>query len=83
MSKVQSPKLKGALCNISIDVVDACKILPCLVDSNDIIIVQLKRKLQYRGHIYFEIFAVFRTKDTIYLSQMFVEKCQFFNQNYQ
>ena len=54
MSKVQSPKLKGTLCNIPIDVVDACKILPCLVDSNDIIIVKLKRKLQYRGHIYFE-----------------------------
>ena len=54
MSKVQSPKLKGTLRNIPIDVVDACKILPCLVDSNDIIIVKLKRKLQYRGHIYFE-----------------------------
>ena len=54
MPKGQSPKLKVALCNIPIDVVDVYNILPRQADSNGIIIVKLKRKLQYRGHVYFE-----------------------------
>ena len=52
--KGQSPKLKGALCNVPIDVVDICNTLPRPADSNGIVIVKLKRKLQYRGHVYFE-----------------------------
>ena len=52
--KGQSPKSKGALCNVPIDVIDACKILPRPADSNGIVIVKLKRKLQYRGHAYSE-----------------------------
>ena len=36
MSKGQFPKLKGALCNIPIDVVDDCNTLPRLADSNGI-----------------------------------------------
>ena len=54
MPKGNSPKLKGALCNIPIDVVDVCNTHPRPADSNGIIIVKLKRKLQYRGHVYFE-----------------------------
>ena len=54
MMKGQSPKLKGALCNVPIDVVDVCKTLPRPAGSNGIVIVKLKRKLQYRGHVYFE-----------------------------
>ena len=53
MPKGQSPKLKGPLCNIPIDVVDVCNALPRPADSDGIIIVKLKRKLQYRGHVYF------------------------------
>ena len=52
MPKGQSPKLKGALCNIPIDVVDVGNTLPRPADSNGIIIVKLKGKLQYRGHVY-------------------------------
>ena len=52
--KGQSPKLKGALCNVPIDVVDVCKTLSRSADSNGIVLVKLKRKLQYRGHVYFE-----------------------------
>ena len=54
MPKGQSPKLKGALCNIPIDVVDDCNTLQRPADSNGIIIVKLKWKLQYREHVYFE-----------------------------
>ena len=54
MLKGQTPKLKGALCNMPIDIVDVCNTLPGPADSNGIIKVKLKRKLQYRGHVYFE-----------------------------
>ena len=54
MLKGQTPKLKGALCNMPIDIVDVCNTLPGPADSNGIIKVKLKRKLQYKGHAYFE-----------------------------
>jgi len=54
MPKGQAPKLKGALCNIPIDINDVSNVLPRNPDSNGIILVKLKRKLEYRGHVYFE-----------------------------
>ena len=51
---ISCQRLKGALCNILVDVSDVCNTLPRPAGSNDIIIVKLKRKLQYRGHVYFE-----------------------------
>ena len=42
MPKGHSPKLKGALCNVPIDVVDVCKTLSRPADSNGIVIVKLK-----------------------------------------
>ena len=42
MPKGHSPKLKGALCNVPIDVVDVCKTLSRSADSNGIVIVKLK-----------------------------------------
>ena len=54
MPKGQSPKLKGVLCNIPINVVDVCNTLSRPADSNGIIIVKLKRKSHYRDHVYFE-----------------------------
>ena len=39
---------------IPIDLADVCNTLPRPADSNGIIIVKLKRKLQYRGHVCFE-----------------------------
>ena len=54
MPKCQSPKLKGALCYVPRDAVDVCKRLTRRADSNGIVIVRLKRKLQCRGHVYFQ-----------------------------
>ena len=54
MAKGQCLKLKGALCNIPIDAVDLCNTQLRPADSNGIIIVKRKRKLQYRGHVYSE-----------------------------
>ena len=53
MPKGQSPKLKGSICNVPIDI-DVSNILPRQPNSNNILIVKLKRKLQYRGRVSFE-----------------------------
>ena len=52
--KDQSPKFKGEICNVPIDVVSTCNTLPHPADSNGLVTVKLKRKLEYRGHVYFE-----------------------------
>ena len=41
--KGQSPKLKGAICNVPIDVVRTCNTLPRPADSNGLLIVKLKK----------------------------------------
>ena len=54
MPKAQTPKLKGSICNVPIDTVDVANTLPQGADSNGIVMIKLKRKLLYRGHVYFE-----------------------------
>ena len=52
MPKDQSPKVKGSICNIPISEIDNnCNSLPRSVDSSVVIIVKLKRKAAYRGHV--------------------------------
>ena len=53
MPKGQTPKLKGSICNVPIDTNDVTNILPRGADSNGIIMIKLKRKLSFRGHVYF------------------------------
>ena len=54
MPKGQQPKIKGAICNIPVraDAVSNC--LPISADNNGLLFVKLKRKLIFRGHVYFE-----------------------------
>ena len=47
MPKVQSPKLKGAICNVPIETEEVCNVLPRGADCNGIFMVKLKRKLVY------------------------------------
>ena len=54
MLKGQMPKLKGSICNIPIDTSDVANTLPQGADSNGILMIKLKHKLAYRGHVYFE-----------------------------
>ena len=54
MLKGQTAKLKGSICNVPIDTNDVTNILPLGADSNGIIMIKLKRKLSFRGHVYFE-----------------------------
>ena len=54
MPKGQFPKVKGAICNVPIDNVDVSNVLPRQADSNGLMIIKLKRKLDYKGHVCFE-----------------------------
>ena len=54
MPKGQFPKLKGSICNVPIDVEDVANTLPRSTNDNGFLIVKLKRKLEYRGHVVFE-----------------------------
>ena len=53
MPKSQGPKIRGAICNVPIDTTDISNNLPRQADRNGLVIVKLKRKLEYRGlHMY-------------------------------
>ena len=54
MPKGQFPKLKEALCNIQLEHVDVSSLLPRTADSYGLVIVKLKKKLEYKGHVLFE-----------------------------
>ena len=54
MPKGRFPKLKGSICNIPIETDNITNILPHGADSNGLVVVKLKRKMSYRGHVYFE-----------------------------
>lgn len=51
MPKGQSPKLRGAICNVPVDCQNTTTTLPHGADSNGIIIIKLKRKLSFYGHV--------------------------------
>ena len=55
MSKGQSPKVKGSICYIPISDIDSnCSSLPRPADSDGVIVIKLKRKVEYHGHVLFE-----------------------------
>ena len=54
MPKGNSPKIKGAICNVPVDAEDVCNVLPRPACSNGLLLLKLKRKLMYRGHVYFK-----------------------------
>lgn len=50
----QTPKLNGAIYNVSVDVFNTCNTLRRPAESNGLSLATIKRKLEYRGHIYFD-----------------------------
>ena len=54
MPKGQQRKIKGAICNVPVKCDQTCNILPRPPDRSGIIMLKLKRKLQFKGHVYFE-----------------------------
>ena len=54
MPKGQQRKIRGAICNVPVSCEETCRVLPRPPDSSGIIVLKLKRKLQFRGHVYFQ-----------------------------
>ena len=54
MPKGQQRKIKGAICNVPVACDETCKILPRPPERSGIIMLKLKRKLEFRGHVYFQ-----------------------------
>jgi len=54
MPKGQQRKIKGAICNVPVECDQTCHILPRPPERSGIIMLKLKRKLQFRGHVYFQ-----------------------------
>jgi len=54
MPKGQQRKMKGAICNFPVNCQETCKVLPRAPESSGIILLKLKRKLQFKGHVYFQ-----------------------------
>ena len=54
MPKGQQRKIKGAICNVPVDCEQTCRILPRPPERSGIIMLKLKRKLAFRGHVYFQ-----------------------------
>ena len=54
MPKGQQRKIKGAICNVPVNCDQTCNILPRPPERSGIILLKLKRKLQFRGHVYFQ-----------------------------
>ena len=55
MPKDKSAKIKGSIRHTSVEVMDRSTLLPRETNSSGLSIVKLKRKLEYRGHVYFEL----------------------------
>lgn len=53
MPKDKSAKIKGSIRRTSVEVMDRSTLLPRETNSSGLSIVKLKRKLEYRGHVYF------------------------------
>ena len=54
MPKGQQRKIKGAICNVPVDCDQTCNVLPRPPEMSGIIMLKLKRKLAFRGHLYFQ-----------------------------
>ena len=51
--KGQQKKVSGAICNVPVNCDETCKVLPRPPERSDIVMLKLKRKLKFRGHVYF------------------------------
>ena len=54
MPKGQQRKIKGAICYVPVDYDQTCNILPRPPEISGIILLKLKIKIHFRGHVYFE-----------------------------
>ena len=60
MPKGQFPKFKGAIYNIPIETMGIINTLSQGADSTALLMVKLKKKKKFRGHIYFQAVSFLR-----------------------
>ena len=58
------------ICNASIELADICYVLPRTADSNELIVVKLKRDLKCMGYVYFETFLYFAMFQSLVYSKL-------------
>ena len=54
MPKGQQRKIKDAICNVPVECDQTCNQPPRPPDRSGMILLKLKRKLQFRGNVYFQ-----------------------------
>ena len=54
MPKGQQPKIRGAVCNIPVQADAISNVLPRPAEDDGVVLVKLKRKIEFKGHVYFE-----------------------------
>ena len=54
MPKGKQQKINGAICNVPVDCDQTCNIMQRPPERSEIILRKLKRKLAFRGHVYFQ-----------------------------
>ena len=54
MSECQCPKVKGGICNVTLNADDIWKILSRGMDNNGVVQVCFQRKLNFKSHAFFE-----------------------------
>ena len=54
MPKGKQRQIKGVICNVPVDCEHTCRILPRPPARSGIIMLKLKRKREFRGHVYFQ-----------------------------
>ena len=47
-------KITGTICNVPVDDIDISNFLPTTAYSTGLVIIKLKRKLEYESHVFFE-----------------------------
>ena len=53
MPKEQTSKMHGSVVNVPVNVSETCNHLPREGNCEEVILVKLKRKLSFKGHVYF------------------------------
>lgn len=54
MPKGKQRKIEGAICNVPVECDETYSVLPRPSERSGIIMVKLKRKLEFKGHVYFQ-----------------------------
>ena len=69
----KTEKFTGTICNVPVDNIDVTNLLLRTADSNGVVIVKLKLKVEYRGHVLFEtVRPGFLRRILSYLKQIYI-----------